>query len=155
MSLANSSSDLIWEIVRSQNAYLVKSKSAGGVQFSRDPYNLTNKHSRKYAGFVNDKAVGILPGENGTVKVVSKRAAYPQQPAKRQQVVTYGPQKSNRSLYKAVVNQVAKSGYRPDLRREAVARASAIRHSQRPVKPAPEKKLRGNAAKKAAAKDSA
>ncbi len=29
------------------NAYLVKRKTAGGVQFSRDPLNLMNKHSRK------------------------------------------------------------------------------------------------------------
>ena len=53
--------------------------------------------------------------------------------------------------YKAVANQVAKNGYRPDLRETAVQRASAIRHSQRPTKSAPEKKLRGNKAKKAAA----
>lgn len=38
-----------------QNAYLVKRPGYGGVQFSSDPFNLTNKHSRKYAGFVNDK----------------------------------------------------------------------------------------------------
>jgi len=29
------------------NAFLVKRKQAGGVQFSRDPLNLLNKHSRK------------------------------------------------------------------------------------------------------------
>lgn len=53
--------------------------------------------------------------------------------------------------YLAVANKVAKNGYRPDLRETAVQRASAIRHSQRPTKAAPEKKLRGNKAKKAAA----
>lgn len=52
---------------------------------------------------------------------------------------------------KAVANQVAKRGYRADLREFAVARASMIRHSQRPVKASPVSKLRGNAAKKAAA----
>ena len=31
----------------SHNALLVKRKQAGGVQFSKDPLNLTNKHSRK------------------------------------------------------------------------------------------------------------
>ena len=46
------------------NAYLVKRKSGGGVQFSRDPMNLTNVHSRKNAGFINDKAIGILPDSN-------------------------------------------------------------------------------------------
>jgi large subunit ribosomal protein L28e len=53
--------------------------------------------------------------------------------------------------YKAIANQAAKSYYRPDLRAAAVARASAIRRAQRPTKPSPERKLRGNAAKKAAA----
>jgi large subunit ribosomal protein L28e len=53
--------------------------------------------------------------------------------------------------YKGIVNATAKSGYRSDLRAEAVSRASAIRLSQRPVKEAPQKKLRGTKAKKAAA----
>lgn len=52
--------------------------------------------------------------------------------------------------FKAIANQTAKSGYRPDLRAAAIARASALLRSQRPVKPTPEPKLRGNAAKKAA-----
>jgi large subunit ribosomal protein L28e len=38
----------------------VKRKQAGGVQFSRDPLNLLNKHSRKYAGYANSK-VRIAP----------------------------------------------------------------------------------------------
>merc|ERR1712225_217641 len=50
------SSDLIWEIVGAQNAFLVKRAQSGGVRFSRDPMNLVNKHSRKHAGFVNEKA---------------------------------------------------------------------------------------------------
>ena len=53
--------------------------------------------------------------------------------------------------YKNIARQVAKSGYRADLRQAAVARASAIRRSQKAPKPEAEKKLRGNAAKKAAA----
>ena len=46
------------------NAYLCKRKQAGGVQFSRDPMNLVNRHSRKYEGFVNDKAIGINADDN-------------------------------------------------------------------------------------------
>jgi large subunit ribosomal protein L28e len=53
--------------------------------------------------------------------------------------------------YRAVANQAAKNGYRADLRAAAVSRVSGIRRSQRAVKPDPERKLRGNAAKKAAA----
>ena len=46
------------------NSFLVKRKQAGGVQFSRDPMNLVNKHSRKHAGFVNNKAIGINADSN-------------------------------------------------------------------------------------------
>jgi large subunit ribosomal protein L28e len=57
---------------------------------------------------------------------------------------------SRHRTYKSVANQTAKNGYRPDLREAAVQRVSAIRRSQRPVKPEPEQKLRGNKAKAAA-----
>lgn len=53
--------------------------------------------------------------------------------------------------YKAVANQAAAKNYRADLRHLAVARASAIRKSQKTPKASPEKKLRGNALKRAEA----
>jgi large subunit ribosomal protein L28e len=55
-------------------------------------------------------------------------------------------------LYKNIVSTTAKQGYRADLRREAVARASALRQASRPVKDTPEKKPRGAKAKAAATK---
>ena len=57
-------------------------------------------------------------------------------------------------IYKGIVNYTAKQGYRADLRQEAVARASAVRQSQRAKKETPEKKLRGATARAAAQKDS-
>ncbi len=66
-------------------------------------------------------------------------------------MLTGAPIHPNRT-YKAVAQQAAVNGYRADLRAAAVSRASAIRRSQRPVKPSPEPKLRGAAAKKAASK---
>ncbi|KAN0102805.1 ribosomal protein L28e [Hyaloscypha variabilis] len=147
------SADLIWEIARNQNSYLVKRASSGGVRFSRDPLNLTNVHSRKYAGFVNDKAVGISPaeGDKGGVTLITKKTKHPQRPGSSVNKVTFGGSKTTRKTYKGIVSSTAKSGYRSDLRAEAVARASAIRLSQTPKKDAPEKKLRGSKAKKAAA----
>ncbi|KAK7750967.1 hypothetical protein SLS62_007100 [Diatrype stigma] len=144
------SADLVWEIARNNNSFLVKRKQAGGVQFSRDTFNLKNLNSRKHAGFVNPKAIGVVPAEKGGVKVLSKKEGSLQQPAKATAEVTYHGGKSARHTYKAVANQVAKSGYRPDLREAAVARVSEIRHSQKEPKPAPEHKLRGSKAKKAA-----
>jgi large subunit ribosomal protein L28e len=146
-TLPNVSSDLIWEIVRNNNCFLAKSGRNGGVQFSRDPLNLTSKNSRKHAGFLNEKAVGVVATEKG-VTVISKKAGTADKPA--QNLVKNNHSKSSRKTYKTVANQTAKNGYRADLRSAAVERVSAIRRTQKPVKPEPEVKLRGNKAKKAA-----
>ncbi|GAP88525.1 putative ribosomal L28e family protein [Rosellinia necatrix] len=150
MATSQVSADLVWEIVRSNNSFLVKRKSSGGVQFSRDALNLTNKHARKWAGFVNDKAIGVAAAEKGGVKVLSKKTSAVQQPAKSVTETTYSGGKSARKTYLAVANQAAANGYRADLRGAAVARASAIRHSYKAPKPTPEPKARGSKAKKAA-----
>lgn len=52
--------------------------------------------------------------------------------------------------YKAIATSTASSGYRADLRASAVARASALRRASQPKKDAPEAKLRGAKARKAA-----
>ncbi|KAL1963194.1 hypothetical protein VTN77DRAFT_8627 [Rasamsonia byssochlamydoides] len=150
----NVSSDLIWEVTRSQNAFLVKRKTGGGAQFSRDPLNPVNLHSRKYAGYANSKAISLQPTDKGGVVLLSKTAGNAQRPAKNIQTVTWGPNASNRKIYKSVAYKTAKTGYRADLREVAVARASAIRLSQRPKKDAPTPKLRGAKARQAAQKGS-
>ncbi|KAL2123981.1 hypothetical protein VTJ04DRAFT_346 [Mycothermus thermophilus] len=147
--MSNVSADLIWEVTRLQNAYLVKRKGNGSPQFSRDPLNLTNLHARKYAGYVNPKALGVLPAGKSGVQVIAKKPAAGNKPASGLYKVTYNT--TARKTYKAIANQAARHFYRPDLRAAAVARASAIRRSQREPKPDPPKKLRGAAAKKAAA----
>ncbi|VUC23301.1 unnamed protein product [Clonostachys rosea] len=149
-AFSNVSSDLIWEITRNNNSFLTKSKQNGGAQFSRDPLNLLNKNSRKQAGFVNDKAVGIVRNEKGFT-VITKKASAPTKPKESFLKSEHSGAKSSRKAYKAIANQTAKNGYRADLRETAVQRVSAIRRSQLPVKPEPEQKLRGNKAKKAAA----
>ncbi|KAI9147937.1 putative 60S ribosomal protein L28e [Paramyrothecium foliicola] len=153
-ALPNISSDLVWEIVRDNHSFLAKSKRNGGVQFSRDPLNLTNKNSRKHAGFINEKAIGVTANEKGGVTVISKKAGNANKPAQTLTTNTHDGSKSSRKTYKVVANQAAKSGYRSDLRSAAVERVSAVRQSQRPVKPTPEPKLRGNKAKKAAEEQS-
>ncbi|KAI2469205.1 60S ribosomal protein L28 [Annulohypoxylon bovei var. microspora] len=145
------SSDLVWEISRANNSYLVKRKESGGVQFSRDPLNLVNKNTRKHAGFVNDKAIGVQPAEKNGVKIISKKESDSLKPAKNTTEVTHSGGQPARKIYKTVANQAAKSGYRADLREAAVARVSAIRKSQKDPKPTPEPKPRGTKAKKAAA----
>ncbi|KAJ5279892.1 hypothetical protein N7478_005264 [Penicillium angulare] len=150
----NVSNDLVWQITRNQNSYLVRRNAGGGSQFSRDPLNLQNKHSFKYAGYANNKAIGVQSDENGGVTVTTKKAGTPQQPGKTFVTVNYGPKTSTRKIYKGVADQTAQNGYRADLREEAVARVSAVRRSQQPKKDTPAKQPRGVKARKAAEKDS-
>ncbi|KAL8923396.1 MAG: hypothetical protein Q9172_003145 [Xanthocarpia lactea] len=138
------------------NAYLVKRKSGGGSQFSKDPLNLTNKHSRKVQDFTTlwRRAVGLLPAEKGGVTLITKRTKHQNRPAANRHEVTFAGNKSGPKVYKSVVNYTAKQNYRADLRQEAVARASAIRDSGRSKKEVPEKKVRGAKAKAAKKEDS-
>ncbi|KAL2383694.1 hypothetical protein RJZ90_002445 [Blastomyces dermatitidis] len=139
----NLSDDVVWEIARTQNSFMVK---RAGVQFSRDPLNLVNKHSRK--------AIGINATESGNIAVTTKKPAMGHRPASSTVTNTYSSTATSRKIYKGVANTAAKSGYRPDLRAEAVSRVSAIRKSQRPKKEAPVKKARGAKARKAAEESS-
>ncbi|KAL9613737.1 MAG: hypothetical protein Q9167_001751 [Letrouitia subvulpina] len=146
----NVSSDLLWEICRPYNAYLVKNKTGGGSQFSKDPLNLLNKHSRKHSGFVNNKAVGVQSADNGGLTLITKKTKQQNRPSASSNKVTWAGNPSGPKIYKGIVNYTAKQNYRADLRQEAVARASAVRQSQRTKKDIPEKKLRGSKAKAAA-----
>jgi len=143
------SPDLLWEVTRSNNAFLVKRKQSGGVQFSRDPLNLTNQHSRKYAGYVNPQAIGIQPDDN-TVTLTTKLPKQAHRPSKTHQTSSFSASTPSRKLYKSIVSSTAKKGYRPDLRAAAVSRASAIRQSQRDNKKSYANKPRGAKAKAAA-----
>ncbi|KEF61597.1 ribosomal protein L28e [Exophiala aquamarina CBS 119918] len=145
---SNVSGDLIWEVVRNNNAFIVKRNSGGGVQFSRDPFNLTNKHSRKHAGFVNNKAVSIQANEKGGVTLQTKKSGSSNKPASQYNSHAFGKTTSNRKIYKSVADAVGKRSYRGDLNKDAVARASAIRDSQRVKKDTPARKPRGAKASK-------
>ncbi|KAH7087578.1 ribosomal L28e protein family-domain-containing protein [Paraphoma chrysanthemicola] len=139
--------DLAWEITKGHSATLVK--RANGVQFSRDPLNLRNRYSRKNEGQIANKAIGVIPGKEGGVTLLIKKSDKHHQPATSTQTVTFGPQRSTRKTFAGIVNSTTKRNYRPDLRKDAVARASAIRKSQRPVKADKPTKARGVKAKKA------
>ncbi|KAJ6264772.1 hypothetical protein Dda_0924 [Drechslerella dactyloides] len=134
----SASSDLLWELTRQNSSFLVKRKTGGGVRLSRDPLNLRNVHSRK--------AIGVVPSEKGGISLLTKR--------KNGTTITtsYKPSKTSRKSYLHITNSTTKKNYRPDLRGDAIARASALVKSYRkPVKPTPEAQPRGAKAKKNAA----
>ncbi|KAF3035964.1 hypothetical protein E8E12_007137 [Didymella heteroderae] len=145
---ATISHDLAWTITKGHSATLVK--RANGVQFSRDPLNLRNVYSRKNEGQIADKAIGVVSSENGGITLLVKKADKHHQPARSTQSTTFSASKGSRKVYSAIVNSTTKRNYRPDLRKDAVARASAIRKANKPVKASPAQKLRGAKAQKAA-----
>ncbi len=62
------SSDLIWELVKKNNSFLIK---RDGRQFTTEPGNVANVNSYKYSGLANKKVVDIqaLPGGGVTVGI--------------------------------------------------------------------------------------
>ena len=95
------------------------------------------------------KAIGIQADDN-TVSLTTKIAGRVNKPAKLRHESSFASSTPSRKLYRSVVNSTAKKGYRSDLRAEAVARASAIKLSQKEKKNSPAPKLRGARARKAA-----
>jgi large subunit ribosomal protein L28e len=100
------------------------------------------------------QAIGIAPGSNGGVTLLTKKAGKGNKPGSGTQSSTFGTGSSSRSNYSKIVNSTASKGYRADLRSNAVKRASAVSKSQKPAKKDHPVKLRGAKAKKAAAAES-
>lgn len=137
-------SPLLWSIVRNQNAFLIKRPR---VQFTREPGNLLNLNSYKFSGLAHAQTIDVKPApEKGTQVVVSKKAAM-HQPAKKTVATTFKYQGVRRIA--KTVKGLAKNGYRPDLEKAALARASAVVKSQKPVKATKNTKKGRRAAKKA------
>ncbi|RUP46852.1 ribosomal protein L28e [Jimgerdemannia flammicorona] len=128
------SADLVWSLVKNNNAYLVKRP---GVQFSSEPGNLTNLNTFKYSGLANNKTVGVVPAVSGKgIELITKKQKLSAHNVnKRVNKITIA--KGSRRTALSVANIVARNGYRPDLRQAsiaALARVSAILASQRPAK---------------------
>ncbi|CCF50164.1 hypothetical protein NDA11_000787 [Ustilago hordei] len=137
------SQDLQWLLVRNNSSFIVKQKGLGRI-FSREPRNLTQLHSYKYSGLVNSKAVGIEPAQSGKGVVLttknSKKTPFSIRGTKNTSTIKKG---GSRRAAGVVSNIVAKKGYRADLTKAAVVRASAILRSQRGRKQPPARKVRG------------
>merc|ERR1711993_19832 len=124
------SSDIAWAITRNNSAHLLKKRNCP-KPFSSDPMNLTNKHSQRYTGLVNKKAVGIAPASDnkGFAVTIKKGSAY--KPGKNKATVTMkaGPRTSLHKVKALIVKQ----RYRKDLAKAAMRRAAVIVRSQKPL----------------------
>ncbi|CAO3616916.1 unnamed protein product [Mucor hiemalis] len=139
------SADLVWAIIKNNNSFLVKRQN---VQFSAEPANLMNVNSFKYSGLANYKTVSVLANKARGVRVTLRKANKQQNPKKSINSVVID--KTRRQTSKSVANLIARGNkYRPDLRAAAVARASAIISTQRPVKVHAKREAKGVRATKA------
>uniref|UniRef100_A0A1D1Y5D7 60S ribosomal protein L28-1 n=1 Tax=Anthurium amnicola TaxID=1678845 RepID=A0A1D1Y5D7_9ARAE len=135
--------ELIWEIVKRNNAFLVKEFGNGTamVQFSKEKNNLYNVNSFKHSGLANKKTVSIQPGEKDlSVVLATTKTKKQTKPANLYHRSVM--KKEFRKMAKAVVNQVADNYYRPDLKDAALARLSAVHRSLKVAKSGAKKRNR-------------
>ncbi|KAG0248111.1 60S ribosomal protein L28 [Mortierella polycephala] len=130
------SADLTWLLIKNNNSFLVK---RSGVQFSSEAGNLLNQNSFKCSGLANKKTIDVSAAPSGRGIVVSTKTSK----GVNKVTLTKGVRKSARS-----VAGLARSGYRADLRKAALARVSAVLASQKPVKASPKKACKGIRANK-------
>jgi len=151
------SADLQWLLVRNNSSFLVK---RNGVQFTSEPGNLTQKNSFKFSGLANNKTVGlkvVAVKDKKKVAIVTKSTKPSQQnkPATqlRTRLLTKGMRANTCRAAQAIKTETAKSFYRGDLSRFAVARWHALTKTLKPVvvNAKAEKRKRRGAAKKQAA----
>jgi len=147
------SSDLQWLLLRQYNSFIVKRVPEGPV-FSKEPGNLPNLHSYKYSGLANAKAIDIRDSGNGLTITTKKTKASPHAVKGGKSTSTIRNRSGGRRSL-GVAGSIAKRGYRPDLRKVALGRTSALLAAQKEPKPVPEKKPRGKKAKAKAIEESA
>ncbi|KAG7030478.1 60S ribosomal protein L28-2 [Cucurbita argyrosperma subsp. argyrosperma] len=128
--MANVPGQLVWEIVKKNSCFLVKEfgRGSAGVQFSKEPNNLYNLNSYKHSGLANKKTVTIQPGgKDLSVLLATTKRKKQNKPASLLNKSVM--RKEFSSMAKAVTNQVADNYYRPDLKKAALAKLSAVHRS--------------------------
>ncbi|KAL3511710.1 hypothetical protein ACH5RR_024427 [Cinchona calisaya] len=134
---------LIWEIVKKNNCFLVKEFGNGkaSVKFSKEPNNLFNLHSYKHSGLANKKTVTIQPaGKDQSVLLATTKTKKQGKPAAL--LHKSFMKKEFSRMAKAVSNQVADNYYRPDLKKAALARLSVVHRSLKVAKSGVKKRNR-------------
>merc|ERR1712226_684958 len=131
--MSNVSDQLVWELVKGQNAFL--NKNLHNRWFSKERCNLTGVHSYKYSGLANSKAVGVSAGDQAVIVTKSKATKGKGKPAKGTASTTM--KKDVRRMAKALKAEVG--GYRPDLEKASLAKLSAVQKSLRVIKAGPKK----------------
>ncbi|GJZ67528.1 60S ribosomal protein L28-2-like protein [Tanacetum coccineum] len=131
---------LVWEIVKRNNSFLVKEFGNGSqsVQFSKEPNNLYNLNSYKHSGLANKKTVTIQPaGKDQSILLATSKTKKQSKPA---MVGVRGLEWIGQT--QTIIILVANNFYRPDLKKAALARLSAVSRSLKVTKSGAKKKNR-------------
>jgi len=122
--MAGVSPDLIWQVVRTHHSALV---TRGGHRFSREKFNLSNKHSFSSSGFASPAGVDVNVSKSG-ITLAAKSTRHTSPAATKSGVLSKGFRSGART-----VKRVA-GGARHDLSHAAIARFSQLKHaSHRPA----------------------
>ena len=147
LKMVAASNQLVWEVVKNNNCFMKKvngrSKRSGTMRFSVEKSNLLSLSSYKHSGIASTQAVGIASKNDAAVmytKTASKSAG----------TFTIAETPINKPFAK-VVGTVQKTlvdtYYRPDLKKDALAKFSAVYQANRRAKgikkTVPSKKGRG------------
>merc|ERR1712019_7009 len=132
------SSDLIWSCIKNNTSLIRRN----GAEFSREKFNLTNRHCMRSSGLANKRAISVSAGATG-VLLCHKSAKHARKPNKV--VKTIALKKDVRRAVRAVKG-LTRNGYRADLEKDALARTTALFRFKRSqkigVKPAPKRERR-------------
>ncbi|THH11623.1 hypothetical protein EW145_g563 [Phellinidium pouzarii] len=138
------SADLTWLLIRKNSSFIVKGHAEGPI-FSKEPGNLVNLHSYKYSGIANAKTIHVEETPAG-IQIVSRKPSTSTHSVKAARHITSIRRGSGSRRAAGIAAKNARAGYRPDLRKAAIARVCALQASQKEKKPLPERKLRGKKA---------
>ncbi|CAG0893457.1 unnamed protein product [Cyprideis torosa] len=136
---------LQWEIIKNHHSQLLKRPNVRPL--SAEKFNVRNIHGMKANGYINQKAIHIAPGkDNKGVVMTTKKSKNVNHPGIQlsSNTMTAGPR---RLLWK-MARSIKKTGYRKDLKKSCLRRASAILKSQRPGGAVSKRKRRRGAASK-------
>ena len=126
---------LVWECIKNNNSFLKKvnghSKRSGTMRFSVEKGNLRSLSSFKHSGLANSKAVGIECTDDNTAVLSLKTASKSGSTVAVQDIPI---NKSFKKVVKTIESKTLSNYYRPDLRRDALAKFSKVYQANRYAK---------------------
>ena len=130
------SDSLAWELVKRNNSFMRKkngsTRRSGAVTFSVERGNLTSKSSYKYSGLANSKTIDISPTDDNRASLTKKTKKAGTCGKGGSAVIALN--KDFRRVEKTITSQATDNYYRPDLKKEALAKYSAVYRGNRAAK---------------------